>query len=80
MGLSIDVDGNRRWYNLEGQLHRGNGPAVEYVNGDKFWYIEDQFHRLDGSAVEFRNGGKFWYVKGYYYTEEEFNLEIKKLS
>lgn len=27
------------WY-LNGQLHRENGPAVEYTDGDKSWWID----------------------------------------
>jgi hypothetical protein len=27
------------WYNLEGQLHREDGPAIEHINGDKYYYI-----------------------------------------
>ena len=27
------------WFNLEGKLHRENGPAIEFANGDKSWWI-----------------------------------------
>jgi len=32
-----------RWYNLENQLHRENGPAVEYANGGKAYYINGNY-------------------------------------
>ena len=31
----IDQDGTKRWYNEQDQLHRDDGPAVEWVNGTK---------------------------------------------
>ena len=30
------------WRNNEGQVHREDGPAVEYANGEKRWYINGQ--------------------------------------
>jgi|AntRauTorcE11897_2_1112592.scaffolds.fasta_scaffold00149_26 hypothetical protein len=38
-GLTIDDNLTKRWY-LDGLLHRENGPAVKWINGDKFWYIK----------------------------------------
>ena len=40
-----DADGSKCWY-LNGELHRVDGPAVEYANGDKYWY-------LNGSSFSF---------------------------
>ena len=37
-GLNIDSNGTKRWY-LNNQLHRTDGPAIEYYNGYKYWYI-----------------------------------------
>ena len=53
------------WYK-EGTdiLHREDGPAIEYANGDKSWYKEGKLHRLDGPACEYANGNKFWYKEG----------------
>ena len=34
----IDEDGDKYWY-LDGQRHRVNGPAIEYARGDKRWWI-----------------------------------------
>ena len=58
----IDEKGTKRWYNAEGQLHRLDGPAIEYANGSKEWYKEGQFHRLDGPALEYANGSKYWFL------------------
>ena len=50
---------------VNGQLHREDGPAVEYTNGDKMWYFNDRLHREDGPAVEYANGKKSWWINGY---------------
>lgn len=55
--------GNIFWYN-EGNIHRLDGPAVEYINGNKAWYKNNKLHRIHGPAIEFANGTKFWYFEG----------------
>ena len=45
-------------------LHREDGPAREYANGDKFYYSNDLLHREGGPAAEYANGHKEWYVNG----------------
>lgn len=52
------------FYNEKGELHREDGPAIEYANGDKYWYKNGQFHREDGPAIEYADGNKFWYKNG----------------
>ena len=32
------ADGTKYWY-VDGELHRLDGPAVEYANGSKCWYV-----------------------------------------
>ena len=34
----VNEYGTKFWY-LNGKLHREDGPAVEYANGDKFWCL-----------------------------------------
>ena len=34
----VDTNGTKTW-TLNGNLHREDGPAVEYVSGDKVWYL-----------------------------------------
>ena len=31
-----------KWY-LDGQLHRKDGPAIEWIDGDKEWYLYGVF-------------------------------------
>ena len=78
--VTVDADGTRRWYNENNQLHRTDGPAMEYANGTKHWYLNDQLHRTDGPAVEWSNGTKEWYLNGVRLTESEFLAKTKKAS
>ena len=51
-------------YDSSKVLHRIDGPACEYADGDKFWYIDSKLHRNDGPAAEHTNGSKSWWVDG----------------
>ena len=37
------------WRNAKGQLHRTDGPAIEFSNGSKEWYIDGDL--LDESEL-----------------------------
>jgi hypothetical protein len=60
----VTVDKNKiiRWYNDKEELHRLDGPAVEWADGDKSWYVDGKLHRLDGPAFERADGSKSWWV------------------
>jgi hypothetical protein len=75
--VKINENHTKHWY-INGNLHREDGPAIEYANGDKEWYIDGKFHREDGPAIEYVNGDKYWYINGEELTEEEFNQRINK--
>jgi hypothetical protein len=46
---------------MDNMLHRTDGPAIEYANGDKFWFQNDSRHRDDGPAIEYATGDyEFW--------------------
>ena len=62
--IEVDGFGTRWYYNAAGQLHRTDGPAVEYSNGGKSWYQNGLRHRTDGPAVEYADGSKDWYQNG----------------
>jgi hypothetical protein len=43
-----DTDGTIRYYNVKGQLHRENGPAVEFRDGDEeYWFNGKQVDYMD---------------------------------
>ena len=62
--IEADEDGTRCYYNNAGQLHRDDGPAVEYADGLKYWYQNGQKHRTDGPAIEYSDGDKSWFQNG----------------
>jgi len=75
----INSIGTKYWY-LNDRLHREDGPAVEYVDGDKWWYFHGKPHRLDGPTVEYTNGYKSWWYYGEQVdcsSQEEFERLIK---
>jgi len=58
----IDKEDTKRWYR-NGELHRDDGPAVEWADGTKEWYRNGRKHRDDGPAEE-GNGTRMWWREG----------------
>ena len=75
--VRVHSDVSEHWY-LNGRLHRENGPAVEYANGNKTWYLNGELHREDGPAVDWAGSFKEWWINGQKLTKEEFNEQLKK--
>jgi hypothetical protein len=73
----VDEQGTTRWFS-DDNLHRENGPAIEYANGDKEYYLNGERHRENGPAVEWTNGDKVYYLNGIKLTETKFNQKTKK--
>ena len=63
--VTVDDEGTTRWYKDAKCkiLHRENGPAIEWLNGDIEWWQNDQLHRIDGPAIECADGTKRWYQR-----------------
>ena len=57
------------YQNDKGQLHRLDGAAIEYADGNKVWYLNDKRHRIDGAAIEYADGNKSWYINGKYISD-----------
>ena len=51
-------DGTKRWYTND-KLHREDGPAVEYPNGNKFWYLHG--HEVTMEDVITDPKERFWW-------------------
>ena len=62
--IEVDGHGNRLYYNSAGQLHRDDGPAVEYEDGRKEWWQNGQLHRTHGPAAIWWHGTKEWHQNG----------------
>jgi hypothetical protein len=43
MNPIINEFGTKKWFNDKGELHRVDGPAVEYPEGSKSWYIHGEY-------------------------------------
>jgi hypothetical protein len=59
-----DKYGNREWRNSEGDLHRADGPAIEYTDGGREWWVNGMLHRADGPAREYADGTRSWWKNG----------------
>ncbi len=68
--MKILANGDRKWY-LNGELHREDGPAIEYADGGQEWWINDKRHKKDGPAAERVNGSREWWINGVRFFPEE---------
>jgi hypothetical protein len=64
MNPVIDEFGSKRWYNNIGELHRTDGPAIEWYDGSKEWFVNGVLHRTDGPAMEDIIGFTEWWFNG----------------
>lgn len=55
-----EPDGTVFWYRND-ELHRTDGPAIQYQSGENHYYQHGRLHRPDGPAIEFVNGDCFWF-------------------
>jgi len=62
-------DGVTHWF-MNGELHRKDGPACEFVDGSKFWFKRGFRHREDGPAMEWADGSKSWWINGRLHRED----------
>jgi hypothetical protein len=61
----ISETGTQRWYNEKGELHRDDGPAIIYPNGDKYFYQNGKLrvvHYAEGGCESYDNDGKLMYM------------------
>ena len=77
--VKVHSNGAKYWY-LNGELHRTDGPAVKWSDGAKSWYLDGKLHRTDGPAIEYSDGAKSWYLDGERLTEEEHRKATSKSS
>ena len=77
--VKVSNYGRKYWY-LNGKLHREDGPAIEHSDGSKYWCLNGELHREDGPAIEDSNGCGSWYLNGKLLTESAFNARIKPCS
>jgi len=61
-------------------LHREDGPACEYADGEKRWYINDKLHREDGPAVAYADGTKEWWLWGAPMPKNRYLIRLKGIA
>ncbi len=66
----IDADGNKRWWNVKGLLHREDGPAVEYIDGEQQWWVNGNIHRLCGPALVRPHNRSAWFINSLNVTDK----------
>lgn len=67
-------------YILNGELHNEDGPALEYLKGDRLWYNKGLLHREDGPAIEFADGREAWYLKDVCYNKIRWQKLVETCS
>lgn len=60
------------------ELHRDDGPAFIYSDGELQWWHHGQLHCRTGPAVITRTGIKEFWVYGKQVSEQEFNFFFKQ--
>lgn len=55
---------------LDGQYHREDGPAIEFIDGASLWYFKGSPHRADGPASIWEDGSRYWYINGGLHRED----------
>ena len=66
----IDTFGNKEWRNVDGVLHREDGPAIILSSGSTLYYRDGKLHREDGPACEWGSGSKEWWLNDKLHRED----------
>ena len=69
---------SKRYFNLNGKLHRIEKPAIEFYDGRKWWIENGKEHRLDGPAYIYNSYKNYW-INDKNYTKKEFAKETNHL-
>ncbi len=77
---TVDEDGDIKYHNENGELHREDGPAYEDKHGYKVWLIKGKYHREDGPAFEYTDGDVEYWLNDIEYSKEDYEVEVVKLK
>ena len=82
MEYKITTEYGTFWYKGPGMeiLHREDGPAVEYADGEKWWYLNGRLQREDGPAVESNDGYKEWWLNDKRYLFKDYCKKLIELG
>jgi len=62
------------------EYHRLDGPAVEELNGTRFWYRNGKAHREDGPWYVDSDGTKEWRLNGVLHREDGPAIDIPDIT
>ena len=68
--MTITENGTKQWRNENGELHRTDGSAVIWEDGEKWWCQNGKIHREDGPAIILPSGSEMWYQNGQLHRED----------
>lgn len=57
------------WRNEQGELHREDGPAIEWPDDAFAWCLNNNYHRIGGPALV-ANGCQEWWQNGQRHNED----------
>ena len=57
-------------YRLKDELHREDGPAVEWSNGSQEYWVNGKRHREDGPAIIHPDGTELYFINGKLHRED----------
>ena len=73
--IEVNDIGTTCYYNSVEQLHRDDGPAIEWANGTRHWYQNGLLHRENGPAIESANGHNLWLQNGLLHRTDGASVE-----
>ena len=55
-GLALELSSSKHWY-LYGELHREDGPAIEWADGSTTWYLNGkEYSEEEYALIQFMKG------------------------
>lgn len=72
--VTLPSSGTRVW-RLHGEVHREDGPAVEFTDGSKVWFLHGRQHRDAAPAIEYADGTVVWFQCGKRHREDGAAVE-----
>lgn len=79
MTCKIGENGTKIYFNQLEQVHREDGPAIEWSNKDKEWWVNDKRHRWNSPALIITDLGiNVWMLFGIKVTEKYYRKWLKE--
>lgn len=71
--VTVSADGvitHYKWGTKKRLIHRDDGPAIIYPNGDEYHFKMGKCHRVGGPAVKYADGSYAYLQNGEYHRED----------